>query len=150
LLCNCRPKDKEVPKIPSPENGGGASRLPPQGVEVPQGMVWIPGGTFVQGAVASDKAAMAHERPAHKVRVDGFFMDVHEVTNDQFARFVEETAYITVAEREIDWEAMKNQLPPGTPKPHDSIVQRGSLAFKKTKSRDANLYDYSQWWEWTI
>ena len=118
--------------------------------KVPEGMVWIPSGAFMQGAVAADRMAMGHEKPAHRVYVDGFYMDVHEVTNDQFAKFVEETGYRTVAEREIDWEEIKKQLPDGTPKPHDSILQPGSLVFKKTKSSVSNLYDYSQWWEWKI
>lgn len=118
--------------------------------KVPDGMVWIPGGKFIQGAVPHDKMAMAHEKPPHQVYVDGFFMDIHEVTNAQFAKFVDETGYVTVAEREIDWEEMKQQLPSGTPKPPDSILQPGSLVFKKNKSSVPNLYDYSQWWEWKI
>ncbi|MCA0957652.1 formylglycine-generating enzyme family protein [Muricauda ruestringensis] len=117
---------------------------------IPEGMVWIPGGSFDQGAVDVDKFAMGHEKPRHKVTVDGFFMDVHEVTNAQYSKFVSETGYVTVAERQIDWEEMKKQLPQGTPKPHDSILQPGSLVFKKTKSSVPNLYDYSQWWEWKI
>ena len=116
----------------------------------PEGMVWIPGGEFIQGAVPNDGMAMSHEKPAHKVYVDGFFMDIHEVTNAQFAKFVEETGYVTVAEREIDWKEMKKQLPDGMEKPHDSILQPGSLVFKKTKTSVPNLYDYSQWWEWRI
>ncbi|MCM4157930.1 formylglycine-generating enzyme family protein [Gramella sp. AN32] len=122
----------------------------PADIATPEGMVWIPGGTFIQGAVANDDMAMAHEKPAHKVVVDGFFMDETEVTNAEFQKFVDETGYVTVAEREIDWEEMKKQLPPGTSKPHDSILQPGSLTFKKTKSSVPNLYDYSQWWAWTI
>ena len=111
-------------------------------------MVWIPGGEFIQGAVPQDKMAMAHEKPAHKVKLDGFFMDVTEVTNAEFAKFVKETGYITIAERAIDWEEMKTQVPEGTPKPHDSILQPGSLTFKKTKNSVPNLYDFSQWWNW--
>lgn len=118
--------------------------------EAPDGMVWVPGGEFTQGAVPHDKMAMSHEKPAHKVYVEGFYMDIHEVTNAQFAQFVEQTGYVTVAERKIDWKEMKKQLPPDTPKPHDSILQPGSLVFKKTKSSVPNLYDYSQWWEWKI
>lgn len=113
-------------------------------------MVWIPGGEFVQGAIPSDDMAVKHEKPAHQVVVDGFFMDITEVTNAEFTKFVNETGYVTVAEREIKWEGMKKQLPPGTPKPPDSILQPGSLVFKKTKSSVPNLYDYSQWWEWKI
>ena len=122
----------------------------PDGVKTPVGMVWIPGGEFEQGAVPQDKMAMDHEKPSHKVAVDGFFMDITEVTNAQFAKFANATGYKTVAEREIDWEEMKKQVPEGTPKPHDSILQPGSLTFKKTKSTLPNLYDFSQWWKWTI
>lgn len=122
----------------------------PAGIERPAGMVWIPGGEFTQGAVATDQHAMSHEKPAHKVAVDGFFMDIHEVTNAEFSDFVAATGYLTIAEREIDWEEMKKQLPEGTPKPHDSIMQPGSLVFKKTKESVPNLYDFSQWWKWTI
>jgi formylglycine-generating enzyme required for sulfatase activity len=113
-------------------------------------MVWIPGGEFEQGAVALDKLALAHEKPAHAVAVDGFFMDITEVTNAQFEKFVKETGYITVAERAIDWEEIKKQLPDGTPKPPDSIMQPGALTFKKSKTSVPNLYDFSQWWQWTI
>lgn len=122
----------------------------PDDVAVPSGMVWVPGGEFSQGAVPQDEMAMAHEKPAHRVAVNGFFMDITEVTNAAFEKFVKETGYITIAERKIDWEEMKKQLPEGTPKPHDSIMQPGSLTFKKTKSPVPNLYDFSQWWRWTI
>ena len=116
----------------------------------PNGMIWIPAGSFLQGAVPQDKMAMSHEKPQHPVTVDGFFMDVTEVTNAQFSEFVKETGYVTIAERQINWEEMRKQLPEGTPKPHDSIMQPGSLRFKKTKSSVPNLFDFSQWWEWSI
>ena len=122
----------------------------PEGVQVPEEMVWIPGGEFSQGAVGDDPMAMSHEKPVHNVAVDGFFMDIHEVTNAQFAEFVRETAYKTIAEREIDWEEMKKQLPEGTAKPHDSILQPGSLVFKKSAASVQNLYDFSQWWRWSV
>ena len=119
-------------------------------IEVPEGMVWIPGGEFTQGAVKGDDMAVNHEKPAHKVAVDGFFMDETEVTNAEFKEFVDATGYKTVAERDIIWEEIKKQLPPGTPKPPDSVLQPGSLIFKKTKSSVPNLYDYTQWWEWKV
>ncbi|NJB72127.1 formylglycine-generating enzyme required for sulfatase activity [Saonia flava] len=122
----------------------------PHGLKAPKEMVWIPGGQFQQGAVTHDKMAMQHEKPSHIVGVDGFFIDEHEVTNSQFYKFVEETGYKTIAEREIDWEELKKQVPYGTPKPHDSILKPGSLIFKKSKSELPNLYDFSQWWEWKI
>ncbi|WP_396637428.1 formylglycine-generating enzyme family protein [Maribacter sp. R77961] len=122
----------------------------PDILETPKGMVWVPGGQFQQGAVPQDNMAMAHEKPAVKVSVDGFFMDITEVTNQQFRQFVTETGYVTVAERVIDWEELKKQVPEGTEKPHDSILQPGALTFKKAKSTLPNLYDFSQWWKWTI
>lgn len=122
----------------------------PADVKTPEGMVWIEGGRFSQGAVAQDKMAMSHESPNFQVALDGFFIDVTEVTNAQFTKFVQESNYITVAERELDWEEIKKQLPEGTPKPHDSIMQPGSLTFKKAISSVPNLYDFSQWWSWTI
>ena len=139
----------EVAKVAAPQNIE-VIKEQPEDVKAPEGMVWIPGATFMQGAVDQDKMAMDHEKPAHKVAVDGFFMDVTEVTNGQFKKFVDETGYVTIAERAIDWEEMKKQLPEGTPKPHDSIMQPGSLTFKKAKSSVPNLYDFSQWWSWTI
>lgn len=122
----------------------------PDGVKTPDGMIWVSGGEFLQGAVPQDKMAMAHEKPAVKVSVDGFFMDITEVTNEQFRKFVEETGYVTVAERAIDWEELKKQVPEGTEKPHDSILQPGALTFRKTESSLPNLYDFSQWWKWSI
>jgi formylglycine-generating enzyme required for sulfatase activity len=77
-------------------------------------------------------------------------MDVTEVTNNQFSKFVDATNYVTTAERPIDWALIASQLPEGTPKPNDSILQPGSLLFKKTKTTVPNLYDFSQWWKWSI
>jgi formylglycine-generating enzyme required for sulfatase activity len=61
------------------------------------GMVWIPGGTFVMG---SDHH-YPEEGPAHTVAVDGFWMDQHTVTNAEFRRFIDETGYVTIAERPL-------------------------------------------------
>jgi formylglycine-generating enzyme required for sulfatase activity len=107
------------------------------------------GGIYDMGASDGDRMALPHEKPKHTVKVDGFYMDETEVTNAQFSRFIEATNYITTAERPVDWELIKQQLPPGTPKPHDSLLLPGSLLFKKTKESVPNLYDFSQWWRWT-
>ena len=61
----------------------------------PDGMVWVPGGTFLMG---SDHH-YPEEAPAHQVTVDGFWIDQHPVTNAQFARFMRATGYVTVAEQ---------------------------------------------------
>jgi len=109
------------------------------------GMVWIPGGEFEQGG--DNEQAADDEYPKHKVKVDGFWMDATEVTNAQFAEFIKETGYVTVAEKKPDWEELKKQLSPGTPKPDDSLLVASSLVFK-APPMDVSLNDYSQWWEW--
>lgn len=81
-------------------------------IKTPEGMVWVKGKTFTQGAKVDDKYAMMREKPADEVTVDGFFIDINEVTNEEF---VDATNYITVAERPINWEEMKQELPEGTP-----------------------------------
>jgi sulfatase modifying factor 1 len=91
------------------------------------GMVWIASGTFMMGT--NDERSFPNERPAHLVEVQGFWMDEYDVTNAEFAKFVEATGYVTTAERKPDWEELKKQLPPDTPKPDDSVLVPGSLVF---------------------
>ncbi|MEM1135719.1 MAG: formylglycine-generating enzyme family protein [Bacteroidota bacterium] len=113
--------------------------------EAPEGMQWIPGGEFIMGS--DHENATTAEKPAHKVQVASFWMDAHEVTNAQFKAFVDATNYITLAERPINWEEMKKQLPPNTPKPPDDVLKPGSLVFTPPPN-PVNLNDYSQWWSW--
>lgn len=129
---------------PKAESTSKAS--PPQPGTKPDGMVWIPGGEFTMGT--DDPESYEAERPAHRVRVDGFWMDATEVTNAQFRKFVEETGYITTAEKKPQWEEMKKVLPPGTPKPNDDLLVPGSLTFTPP-TYAISLDDYSQWWSWT-
>lgn len=122
----------------------------PTDVNTPEGMVWVAGKTFTQGAKSGDGYAMHREMPAHEVTVDGFFIDITEVTNAQFKSFIDATGYVTVAERPVDWEVMKKELPEGTPKPHDSVLQPGSLIFNKNVKKVATMGNYSQWWTWKV
>lgn len=119
-------------------------------INAPKGMVWIENKTFLQGAKELDQYAMPREKPAHKVSVGGFYIDITEVTNKQFKQFIDATHYSTVAEREINWEDMKKQLPPNTPKPHDSVLQPGSLIFNKNVNTVVNMNNYNQWWTWKV
>jgi formylglycine-generating enzyme required for sulfatase activity len=115
--------------------------------DAPPGMIWIKGGEFTMGS--ADPLARPDESPRHRVRVDGFWMDETEVTNAQFMAFALSTDYITVAERPVDWEELKKQCPPGTPKPPDEMLKPGSLVFTPP-DHAVDLADYTQWWTWTI
>jgi formylglycine-generating enzyme required for sulfatase activity len=110
------------------------------------GMVWIPGGEFTMGTDAD--VGWAEEKPAHRVRVDGFWMDETDVTNAQFRRFVEVTNYVTTAEKPPNAEEILAQMPPGTPRPPKENLVAGSLVFTQTKG-PVSLRDFSQWWTWT-
>jgi len=96
-------------------------------------MVWIPGGTFTMG---SDRH-YPEEAPAHRVSVDGFWMDRAPVTNAQFARFVEETGYVTLAEKAPD--------PRDYPGARPELLYAGSLVFVKPPG-PVDLRDIGNWW----
>jgi len=98
-------------------------------------MVWIPGGLFLMG---SDDF-YPEEQPAHRVSVDGFWLDEHLVTNAEFRRFVKATGYVTLAERPLD----SAHYPDADPE----LLVPGALVFRKTLGR-VNLNDYRNWWEY--
>jgi formylglycine-generating enzyme required for sulfatase activity len=97
--------------------------------------VWIPGGTFLMG---SDEF-YPEERPAHRVTVDGFWMDVHPVTVAEFRCFVEATGYVTMAERTPDLADYPGADP--------SLVVPGSLVFRRAPGR-VPLSDPRRWWRY--
>src|SRR5215208_2149286 len=96
-------------------------------------MVRVPGGTFRMG---SDRH-YPEEAPAHRVTVDGFWMDRTPVTNAAFREFVRATGYVTVAERRPDSKDYPGALP--------HMLKPGSLVFKVPK-RPIDQSDWSQWW----
>ena len=71
-------------------------------------MTWITEGTFLMGT--DDVSSFPNERPAHRVHVEGFRIDDHDVTNAEFAKFVEAASYVTTAELKPDWEELKRSL----------------------------------------
>jgi formylglycine-generating enzyme len=111
--------------------------LPPAGLahlpgSAPTDMVWVLGGTFAMG---SDDA-FREERPVRQVTVDGFWIDRHEVTNSQFALFVAQTGYKTVAERGLD--------PKSYPDIPAELIVPGSIVFDMPK--DGDSMDPNGWW----
>ena len=108
-------------------------------------MVWIPGGEFSMGAAESPgmnmvgMEATTDSRPIHRVYVDGFWMDTTEVTNEQFAKFVEATGYVTIAERTPRAEDF-----PGAP-PENLVA--GAVVFSPP-GHPVPLNDHLQWWSY--
>lgn len=97
-------------------------------------MVWIPAGSFQMG---SDAPEFPDAHPLHQVTLRGFFMDEHEVTNAEFARFVGATHYVTVAERKLNPADY-----PGVPL--ENLVP-GSSVFTPPL-HPVSLDDPLQWW----
>jgi sulfatase modifying factor 1 len=98
-------------------------------------MVWIPGGTFRMG---SDKH-YPEERPAHRVTVDGFWIDRYPVTNERFARFVAATSHTTFAEMP--------PKPDDYPGSNPELLFAGSLVFVQPP-RAIDLSDVTNWWQY--
>lgn len=97
--------------------------------------VRVAGGSFRMG----QEGVYAEEGPVRTVTVDGFWIDPHEVTNRQFAEFVEATRYVTVAEKPVDpalFAVPVEQIPPDMLKP-------GSALFTPP-DRPSN--NYADWW----
>jgi len=113
--------------------------------EAPPGMVWIPRGEFTMGTNVD--TGWPDERPAHRVRVTGFFMDETEVTNAQFRAFVEATRHQTTAERAPTAEEILKQSPPGTPPPPKEKLVAGSMVFQMSEG-PVDTRDFSKWWRW--
>jgi formylglycine-generating enzyme len=111
----------------------------------PAGMVWIPGGEFTMGSDHTE--AKRDEKPPHPVKVDGFWMDETLVTNRQFKEFVDETGYVTTAEKAPTLEEIMCQVPPGTPPPPPDLLVPASLVFKPSKG-PVPLVSNRAWWEW--
>jgi sulfatase modifying factor 1 len=96
-------------------------------------MVWIPEGTFRMG---SDHH-YPEEAPTHKVKVSGFWMSRHTVTNADFLRFVEATRYVTLAER----PANAMDYPDAKPE----LLVPSSVVFAKAKG-PVDLRNPYNWW----
>lgn len=109
--------------------------LPSPSVNTPHpGMVWVPGGVFEMGSTHYPE-----EGPPRRVKVAGFWMDRTEVTNDEFAAFVQATGYITEAERPID-----PSQKPGLPA---AMLQPGAVVF--VMPNDVRGHgDVTQWWRY--
>jgi sulfatase modifying factor 1 len=103
-------------------------------IAAPPGMAWVPPGTFLMG---SDRF-YEEETPVRPVTVErGFFMDKHPVTVAAFRRFVDDTGYVTVAERPLD--------PADYPDADPGALVPGSLVFERTAG-PVDLRRPGAWW----
>lgn len=79
------------------------------------------------------------ERPVHERRMNPFWIDRYAVTNEEYARFVDETGYVTVAERDLD--------PADFPGADLRDLVPGSMVFTPTAG-PVDLRDWRAWWRW--
>jgi formylglycine-generating enzyme required for sulfatase activity len=110
----------------------------------PEGMVWIPGGEFSMGSADPTAGGHCHEpmddaRPIHRVALSGYFIDATEVTNASFAKFVDATGYVTVAERK--------PTPAEMPGVAEELLVAGSLVFTPPEQR-VQLNNPVAWWRY--
>jgi formylglycine-generating enzyme len=98
-------------------------------------MVWVAGGSFVMG---SDHH-YPEEAPAHRVAVEGFWMDRTPVTNAQFQRFVKATGHRTLAEQPANAETY-----PGATAEQ---LQPASIVFV-APNHPVPLDDTHRWWHY--
>jgi formylglycine-generating enzyme len=97
-------------------------------------MSFVPGGTFWMG---SDRH-YPEEAPAHRVAVDGFWIDRYPVTNRKFREFVRATGHVTSAQIPPDPRDYPGALP--------HMLFAGSLVFTAPARQPVDLSDWSQWW----
>ncbi len=97
------------------------------------GMVWVPGGTFLMG---SDRH-YPEEAPAHRETVGGFWIDSGPVTNREFGRFVRKTGHVTAAEIAPD--------PADYPGARPDLLVPFSAVFIAPQRR-VSLADPANWW----
>ncbi len=98
-----------------------------------EGMSWIPGGTFLMGS----DAHYPEEKPAHKVKVGGFWMDPRTVTNREFEKFVAATGHVTLAEKPAKAEDYPGAKP--------ELLVPSSVMFHRTPG-PVDLRNPYQWW----
>jgi formylglycine-generating enzyme len=96
--------------------------------------VWVNGGTFLMGS----DCHYPEEAPAHRASVDGFWMDRTTVTNADFTAFVDDTGYITVAERPLEADLFPGADP--------STLVPGALVFTQPQGQ-VDLRDVRHWWQ---
>jgi hypothetical protein len=95
-------------------------------------MVWAPGRTFSMGS----DAHYPEEATAHRVHVDGFFIDSYPVTNREFHKFVEATGYLTFAELPPDPAKYPGAIP--------EMLHPGSAVFVKPRREEV---PQGSWWQ---
>lgn len=123
--------------IPAPTDISttAASQCFPDGIETGNDQVWIEGGSFIMG----ESAYYPEEGPLREITVEGFWIDRHEVSNAQFARFVQASGYITEAEKKPD-----PSLFPGIP---EDTLTPGSVVFIMPTDIQRGG-DVTQWWQY--
>lgn len=116
--------------MPGPKS---RDRKPRSTEQIARNMIRIEGGTFLMGS----DSGYPEEAPAHRVTVDGFWIDPNLVTNAQFKRFVRDTGHVTFAEKKPDPRHYPGALP--------EMLYAGSLVFTPP-DQPVDTSDFSRWW----
>jgi formylglycine-generating enzyme len=98
-----------------------------------ENMSEIPGAKFLMG---SDQH-YPEEAPAHRVRVERFWIDRYTVTNRDFARFVDATGHVTLAEKPANGEDYPGAKP--------ELLVPSSVIFKQPRGH-VDLCNHYNWW----
>ncbi|PQA86009.1 formylglycine-generating enzyme family protein [Hyphococcus luteus] len=102
--------------------------------------VFIQGGDFIMGS----NATYPEEGPAREVSVSSFWITPTEVTVGQFAEFVRDAGYVTVAERPVDPSAYA-----GIDVKDASALQPGGAVFRpQSVAAELNWWRYAPGADW--
>jgi formylglycine-generating enzyme required for sulfatase activity len=96
-------------------------------------MVWIPAASLVM----DPDRHYPKEAPAHRVRVDGFWMDKFAVTNRDFERFVNDTLYVTLTEKPVNPSDYRGAL--------THLLTPSSIVFNKPNAKIDLRNHYNRW-----
>ncbi len=139
------PVPNSIPPVPKAASNKTMPLRDQPGI-TPAGMCWIPGGTFLMG---NSSGPHADEQIEHRVTIDGLWMDETEVTNAQFSEFIDNTHYVTTAERMPNRDDIAAQVPLGS-NIDEAMLVPGSICFNpnidmRTLRKDFVNWPYQVW-----
>lgn len=113
-----------------PPSGSPAPSAAPANIRSNRdGLIALPGGTFLMGSTGPETWPADGEGPVREVLLKPFWISAHTVTNEQFSTFVQATGYVTEAER-FGW----------------SFVHHSQIAKRDLPALASNRVAGLEWW----